>query len=1353
MPYIIEWFLYHTILPTWWIYVYVMSLFGSGICGSLFNYHGQLMCHKFGLRIRAAIITLVYRKSLYAILGRNQTSGSITNLMSQDAQLIVETLPQFIQGVLAPLQIAVTVGLLSRQLGPYCLISFGVALLSFPISMTLTRRFARLRVQVQRKSDVRLKFVKEFLSAIRIVKYYAWEKPFVQNIGETRLAQLAAVKKVLRGRATLASILPNIPQLGAGLTFMAYGLNNSVNFTAIFSAIAYLNMMRVSFIYLPMLLAFVGQYSASFERITFFALRAEIRQRAPDADPEGCGGMRIENGFFAWETPLSIAESRYLDVEKEILVKTRIAEAMDDESKKTALQSKILELSEEKTYMSKVVRNLQLQQQRDLQLEKEGVTIITAASFEEIAEEERTKYPKLREPIITLKDISLDVPQGKLTTVVGAVGSGKSTLGMAFLGEVTCTDGTVWLSSDVSYAPQEAWILNATIRDNITFGQAYDPTWYAEVIRACSLATDLAMFHASDLTEIGERGINLSGGQRQRINVARAMYSKSKIVILDDPFSAVDAHVGEHMFANVAKKMARDGRCVLLITNQLHFVPEADYCAVLKKGKLVEYGAPAALLENKGGYLKKMMANQTTSTGVSVTEAERLEADKTRNKVKAAKDVIFEPSPEKDEEYRRKGALIKAEEREFGNISLSTYWRYMRAGGIPILLLVTLAQAGRTTSRVMGGIWLSWWSSKTHGYSNGLYDGVYVLWGIGEGLFTVAATFMFVQFALSAGRQLHIGMTAAVARAPVGWFDVTPVGRIIARFSKDIDFIDVQLPQLIEQSFNFFFLLAGVISSIAVGTPYVLIIFAVMAVFYVAFTWHYRKTSIQVQRLEATSRAPIFSHFAESVDGAVTIRAYRMARVFNVSNNNKVDDNTLDYLGLRLCSAWFGITLDMMGNSFVMMSLIAMILVRTYAPNSIPVGYIIFAAANAGSISVSLSNFSNATTDLENRMNSAERVLAYFDLPSEAPDHIPDNEPPTNWPAQGEITIKDLVIEYKKGMPVLRDLSCHIRPREKVGIVGRTGAGKSTLITALFRTMEPTAGSIHIDGVDITQIGLFDLRSRLSIIPQMPQLFVGTVRYNLDPFDNHSDDDLWRVLKMVKLKEAVAALPGKLDAPVEENGSNFSVGQRQLLSMSRCLLRDTHVLLLDEATAAVDVETDALLQSMIRKNFKNKTVLVVAHRLNTIMDSDRIMVLDAGKIVEFDTPANLLNKKDGVLHGMVEATGAENAAFLMSIVFGQVSVADSLLNKSTEVLKSSLELRKSVDSGLKSSFTTSNAEAKPADTSPPPSSNNDPIEFPPRKKNSSSCSEGDASPSKSSGSSSKRPTKDDSTSNSSSSSE
>ena len=1362
MPYLIRWFTYAEQLPLWWVFVYIVAIFGSQATNSLFQYHAHLKSYDLGLRIRASLTTLVYRKTLGTSVSRSQTSGTIVNLLSTDAQIMLESLSWFVEGAFGPILIIVIIGLLSMHIGAFCFIPLAVAFVTSPFAGIFAGQMGAQIAVVLKTADERLKLVKELLNAIRIVKYYAWELPFLRNIDQVRLKQISQVRSYLFTYAWMGASVNSIPVLSLGLTFFFYGLKYELTNENIFSAMVYLNMLSLPFIFLPMMIGFGSQYVASIYRIQFFALRSEMTPRTIDIatneddanraeltslqsssrrkrhslslsssirdqsdlssdlvpleiesnGSQSRGGMYIKGASFSWETLLSIAEGQYIDLEdKEASLSSQI-EAESDGKAQKVLKADLAKAQFEKTHLANIIQSINLQKRNgipvhEVNIDHEEINCIDAPEVgtETSATEadfvaapgngakikgdkkdyQKHQITRLRRPVVNLKDINFDIKEGSLTMVVGSVGSGKSTLAMAFLGEVHQIGGTVRVFSEYAFSSQEAWILNATIRDNITFGSEFDAERYEEVIRCCALTADLATFPASDLTEIGERGINLSGGQRQRINVARAMYSRAPIVILDDPFSAVDSHVGEHMFEHVAMGLRKAGRTVLLITNQLHFVPHADYIGVVKNGRIVEQGTFASLTDEsrENGVLSKMLAKLRARESEKEEAIESMGEEvlgdlKLSSSIKVSRSDIqksaelevigtdafeirdlkdesiptaeFRVTPEQDEENRRKGALILLEEREEGNINLGTYWTYLKSGSLWIFLLYLFFQLATSAVSVFNGIWLSWWSSpvNSRGYSKGHYLGGYISLVISQVIGTTIAQLVFVFFCVNTGKALHSRLLHSVARSPISWFDRTPIGRLIARFSKDIYAIDLDLPMAFDNSVKAAVSLLGLFASIATGTPYILIIIAVALFSFGALLLHYRKTSIQVQRIDALSRAPIFSHFAETLEGVITIRAYRMENAFKVANMNKVNDNNIDFMALRYCSAWFAMTLDMMGNITVLLSYIAMVLVRYYSPSSVNIGLIIFAISQTGPVTQTLAYGSTMVTDLENKMNAVERVLQYSKLESEGPFET-DKKPDAHWPSRGEIKLKDLSVEYKPGLPVLKHLNCIIKPHEKVGIVGRTGAGKSTFITALFRTMEPSTGSITIDDVDITSIGLTDLRSKLSIIPQTPQLFVGTVRYNLDPFGEHDDQELWRVLKMVKLKKHIGSLDGGLSSAVEENGTNFSVGQRQLLAMARCLLRETHVLLLDEATAAVDVETDVLLQKMIRKNFADKTVLTIAHRLNTIMDSDRIMVLDNGNIVEFDTPWKLLSNRNGVLYGMVAATGDESAQYLHEI--------------------------------------------------------------------------------------------------------
>lgn len=1202
LPYLAQYFVYRTVLPSWWGYVYMAGIWAATFCSTILWNIGLYLCWTVGARARSILINLLYRKSLTISPSALGSRGEIINLMSTDAQIILDTFPNFMIGVASPIQMGVTFGLLAREIGVFCLIPLAILLLALPIIIGFGKYLPTVRMQVQRAAGIRIKLTTEFISAIRIVKYYAWEKPFLQKIDEAREVEIGFLKKVAIINAVLLSSLIALPTLAMGFTIFFYSIRHNFTLGSIFSAIAYLAYLRFPFVFLPLAFTFGAQYAVSLQRITAFCTAPDVdSSESTDADPNDVGGMEIKNGSFTWEFNRSKPET------------------------------------------------------------------------------------------LVLEDINIEVPRGKLVMVVGPVGAGKSSVASSFLKETRATAGSVFVSSPIGYASQEAFLINTTIRDNITFGQDYDPLWYQEVVNACALVTDFSLFPAGDLTEIAEKGSNLSGGQRQRINVARAMYSNRNLFVFDDPFSAVDAHVGDHMFKNVCLPLREKGRSILLVTNQLQFLPHADHVVVLEAGKVAEQGAYGELLSHKGALYNLaieygLIQDEETrkELGLSASAHVKRSAKLARSAEISKNEGLGEDENLKmellsqeeiearDNKNRALGALITSESSQRKAVAHAVYAFYFIAGGLLLWILVVIANLLRTAFNVGQNVWISRWANPEHSgeFDKKTHMGAYIALVIGEAIFITVFVLIMVKFVINSSRNIHRRLLNSIAHATTSFFDKTPLGRLLSRFSKDMNLIDTMLALQLQQASNVGFLTLGVVVNLAIASKYAVIIMIAALLYFITILLFYRRTAIQLQRLEAVSRAPIFTHFGETLDGLATVRAYGMKQNFIVAIMNKVDYNATDFLTLRRLTQWFNLTALSVVGIFVAGVFLMFILFRNYSPESYDVSLAISACANSVTLVTLLGAFSFLFAEFEARMNAPERVLEYHNVEQEKAYEIEETKPDKDWPPKGKIVFDNLTIAYKPGVPVLHSLSATIKAREKIGIVGRTGAGKSTLITALFRTTEPTEGRVLIDGVDIDTLGLYDLRRRLSIIPQVPQLFMGTVRYNLDPFGEHNDDAIWKVLEMVALKDFVSTLEGGLDGIVEENGGNFSVGQRQLLSMARCLLFDSHILLLDEATASLDVQSDALLQRMIRTHFVSRTVLTIAHRLITIIDCDRVLVLDAGRIVEFDSPKKLLENHDSIFYGMVHATGTATAAHLTAIANGKMRVAD-VLEEDPDILEES----------------------------------------------------------------------------------
>ncbi|GAA6213804.1 canalicular multispecific organic anion transporter 1 [Lates japonicus] len=884
-------------------------------------------------------------------------------------------------------------------------------------------------------------------------------------------------------------------------------------------------------------------------------------------------------------------------------------------------------------------------------------------------------WEKEAEPL--LKDVSLDIKPGQLVAVVGAVGAGKSSLMSALLGEMHSTKGFINIQGSLAFVPQQAWIQNATLRDNILFGSPHEERRFQEVIQACALGPDLELLAGGDLTEIGEKGINLSGGQKQRVSLARAAYSQADIYLLDDPLSAVDSHVGKHLFDKVIgpSGLLKD-KTRILVTHGVSFLPFVDEIVVLQDGVVTEIGSYNSLRASRGAFSEfldtyaKEQSNQTQSESdrcqdtvdieliperedtqpdspledtVSVTlkRENSIRRSQRNGSVRLRKNSSIR-KPENADESKKGQRLIEKETMETGQVKFSVFVQYLQAMGWGYAVTVFLLYFTQNVAFIGQNLWLSDWTNDAVEYYNRTYPswkrdtrvGVFGVLGVVQGLFVFLGTLSLANASVAASRILHSRLLNNILRVPMLFFDTTPIGRVVNRFAKDIFTVDEAIPQSFRSWVLCLLGVLGTLFVICLATPFFTIVIVPLALVYYFVQRFYVATSRQLRRLDSVSRSPIYSHFSETVSGLSVIRAYGHQERFLKHNEITIDENLKSVYPWIVSNRWLAIRLEFLGNLVVFFAALFAVISR----DSLDSGLVGLSISYALNVTQTLNWLVRMTSELETNIVAVERVSEYSEIENEA-EWVNNTRPPEKWPEEGRLQFKNYKVRYRPGLDlVLHGITCDIGSTEKIGIVGRTGAGKSSLTNCLFRIIEAAEGRILIDDIDISTIGLHDLRNRLTIIPQDPVLFSGTLRMNLDPFDKFSDEDIWRVLELSHLKDYVAGLQEGLQHEVAEGGENLSVGQRQLLCLARALLRKSRILILDEATAAVDLETDNLIQNTIRKEFSHCTVLTIAHRLHSIMDSSRVMVLDAGKIVEIDSPSNLL-KKQGHFYAMAKDAG------------------------------------------------------------------------------------------------------------------
>ncbi|XP_070850126.1 ATP-binding cassette sub-family C member 4-like [Chaetodon trifascialis] len=1148
-----------------------LSAFALSILQHLFYYHLQRM----GMKMRVAVCHMIYRKALVLSsesMGRT-TTGQIVNLLSNDVNRLDEITLNLHYLWVGPLQATAIMVLLWYEIGASCLAGVAAIALMMPVQTWFGNLFGVFRSKTAVLTDSRIRIMNEVVSGIRIIKMYAWEKPFSALLTEVRRKEISQIMKssYLRG-LNMASFFAS-SKITVFVTFTVYVLlGNSIAASTVFVTVSLCGTIKLTVtLFFPLAVEKLSETIVSLRRIKTFLLLEDLERRN---------------------------------------------------------------------------LGLPLEEKKENSIEIEKLTCYWDKSLD----------------APSLQNVSVTVKTNQLLAVIGPVGAGKSSLLSAVLGELRHDTGMLKVKGQLSYAAQQPWVFPGTIRSNILFGKELNPQKYDQVIKACALKRDMELLPDGDLTLIGDRGATLSGGQKARVNLARAVYQDADIYLLDDPLSAVDAEVGKHLFEQCICGLLKN-KSRVLVTHQLQHLRAADQIVLLREGHVLAQGSYSELqrLDLDVASLLRSDEEQDQWSRTFDPDRQSLHSQRTDRShgSHCSNSNLLPPESSGSDQL----PVPPAEEtRVEGNVSGRVYLQYFAAGCNPLLLVfVVLLSVVAEVAYVLQDWWLVYWAkeeffnstadSAKHDFnatcSNQQLDLTFYL-SIYSGLTAAAVVFGYARSLVifhglvRSSQTLHNRMFSAVLRTPVRFFDVNPIGRILNRFSKDISQMDSTLPITLVDFYQLFLQNVGVVVVAASVIPLILIPVVPLLFFFLYLRRFYLCTSRDIKRLESTTRSPVFSHLSSSLQGLWTIRAFRAQERLQKAFDAHQDLHSEAWFLFLMTSRWFAFRLDSICSLFITFATFGCILLRDGLEAG-EVGLVLtYAVTLVGNFQWTM----RQSAEVENMMTSVERVVEYAELKSEAPWET-EMRPPADWPSRGLVTFDRVNFSYSDdGLPVLKDISVTFQPNEKVGIVGRTGAGKSSLVSALFRLAEPQ-GKIYIDGVLTSEIGLHDLRQKMSIIPQDPVLFTDTVRKNMDPFNQHADEDLWKALEEVQLKAAVEELPAKLETVLAESGSNFSVGQRQLVCLARAILRKNRILIIDEATANVDPRTDELIQKTIREKFRDCTVLTIAHRLNTIIDSDRILVLDSGTIQELDCPLTLLQNKEGALYKMVQQTGQAEAAALL----------------------------------------------------------------------------------------------------------
>ncbi|XP_077533575.1 ATP-binding cassette sub-family C member 5-like [Haemaphysalis longicornis] len=1184
------------------------------------------------IRLQGALQLLLYRRML-KVRYEEKHSGQVINHFTNDIERIFDAAMNGTLMLGTPVMFTLTMVYSCYLIGPWALVGNLVILLFYPIMGGIAALIAKLRRLAVKKADERVQLMAEVVNNIRLIKMYAWEYPFAAKIYGVRNEERQVLIKGNFLQSLSTTITPVILIMATVTTLLGYGASgNELLASKAFTLFALFNGMGFSIGTLPYAIRAITEAKVALQRIQELLQLEDAKVWArKTGEKDKRFAVTVADASFTWNNVQASVNNGVNAIRERFRGETNGRAQGNNRHANNACNGDVNE-----------------------------ATPMASA-----------------EPEGALRDVTLHIKKGSLVGICGRVGSGKTSLLNALCGEMTLVSGDMDVNGSIAIVTQQAWIFNATVRDNILFGLPFLKSRYDSVLDVCCLLPDLAQFSCGDLTEIGEKGATLSGGQRQRINLARALYSDRDIFLLDDPLSAVDPRVARRLLERCILGALRE-KTVFLVTHSMAALEHCQQVLLMRGGRIIERGTHSALVNFPGEYQSMFRLDAAAKASL-----ESGAGDMPGARLAVSKDDSNSDGDTTDGSLEGSSRLVKDEEKAVGGLSKRAAWLYVRAAGGPwVVILLGLAFLIFVCAQMFANIWLQLWVDRmqakklaangtsmpipgvaTAGNQSlhqgtpavedpGLPDSLYyIAYGVAVpvmllcGIIKGAACTLVM---LNAAGRLHNQMLQRILRCPAGFFDVTPSGRITNRFSKDMDEVDIRVPFFLEMVVqSLLSIVLQLLISVYVYQVFCVVLGAAVIIYLLLDRW-LNVGVREVKKLDNIARSSVIVHLSTTLQGVPVIRGFGCHKWFTTKMYELVNQHSVAHVVFHLASRWFTLRMEFVGTCMVAAAAFIVVIMR----HSVTTGLAGLVLTSVFSVCTFIPFIMRLKSELSARLTSVARIHEYCEeLSEEAPMHHHDHhheggreEGPKEeeWPSEGELCFEQVCLRYRRGLPlVLQGISFRVRGGQKVGIVGRTGAGKSSILVSLMRLKELESGRILLDGRNIATLGLHELRSAIAVIPQDPVLFQGTVRYNLDPMSANTDEELWAALERAHLKAKIQREEKQLECAVEKNGDNFSVGERQLLCLARAMLRRNKVLVLDEATASVDAETDRLIQQTVQETFSDCTVLTIAHRLNTVLSCDMVLVLDAGKVVEMDTPSALANDPKSAFSSMLRASGIQ----------------------------------------------------------------------------------------------------------------